>query len=480
MLRLLNQNYDPPCRKTLSDSLLSKLFDRALEKIRNEIKNSASFICLTTDGWTSLKNESYVAVTAHFIDNDCCLKSYLLASFKFNGKHTSENIANELKRMTEEWGIQDKIVACTTDNAANMVRAIQLCNWRHVPCFAHSLNLVVQTSLEVITETRAKVKAVVEYFKRSPQALEKLHNIQRQLEYSVLTPKQDCPTRWNSTFYMFKRILQMKEPLQSTMAIINPESLQELTKEDWYIIEKATEILTSFEEVTREISSEKYVTLSKILLLSKGLFSHCQRLSNSNCHNEIVMALITKLTDQVLHRLVRKYEDLTNVLEATLLDPRFKRHGFSQDDQRFKRTKDSIINKCCATWGQQKNPVQNVQETDVQPRYSSSVWQDFDAAVGDLIRPEVDNPRAASIVEVDKYLSFPLLSLMGNPLLWWKEHKEIFPTLFKLMKRRLCIMTTSVPCERIFSKQGQIITERRTQLSYKKVSKIMFLNFNLK
>lgn len=474
---LLNHNYDTPSRKTLSNSLLSKVFDRTLSEVRNDIATNASFISLTTDGWTSIKHESFFAVTAHFIDRNYCLKSYLLSCFKFSGQHTAENIAQELRNTAKVWDIQHKIVACTTDNAANMVKAVQLCNWWHVPCFAHSLNLVVQNSLELIAETRSKVRSVVEHFKRSPQALEKLHNIQRQLGYSILTPKQECPTRWNSTFEMFQRLLSMKEPLQSAMAILNSETVQKLSNEDWHLIEKCTEALASFEEVTKEVSSERSVSLSKLMLLSKGLYSHCLRLKDTN---KTVEALTARLADEVLRRLIRKYGDLAIVWEATLLDARFKYHGFSKDDQRFKQTKEAIINKCCAARGQEKiNTVQTAQETAVQP-CTSSVWQDFDVAVGDLLQPEISNPRTASIVEVDKFLNMPLLPRAGNPLLWWKEHSEIFPVLSKLMKRRLCIMATSVPCERIFSKQGQTITERRAQLSSKKVSKLMFLNFNLK
>lgn len=94
-----------------------------------------------------------------------------------------------------------------------MVNAVKLCNWWHVPCFAHTLNLIVQASLNEITEVRGKVKAIVEVFKKSPQAFQKLNNVQKQMDCPVLTVKQDCPTRWNSTVDMLERILKIKEPL---------------------------------------------------------------------------------------------------------------------------------------------------------------------------------------------------------------------------------------------------------------------------
>ena len=57
-----------------------------------------------------------------------------------------------LKRITEnECNITEKVVAAVTDNAANIAAAVRLNGWRHVPCFAHTLNLVVQNSLSADT-----------------------------------------------------------------------------------------------------------------------------------------------------------------------------------------------------------------------------------------------------------------------------------------------------------------------------------------
>lgn len=41
------------------------------------------------------------------------------------------------------------------------------------------------------------------------------------------------------------------------------------------------------------------------------------------------------------------------------------------------------------------------------------------------------------------------------------------------------IMATSVPCERIFSKTGLTISDRRTRLLTQKVTQLAYLNVNL-
>ena len=55
----------------------------------------------------------------------------------------------------------------------------------------------------------------------------------------------------------------------------------------------------------------------------------------------------------------------------------------------------------------------------------------------------------------------------ADPLSWWKNKASVYPRLTKVMTERLCIVATSVPSERVFSKTGQIITERRNRIREK-------------
>lgn len=60
-----------------------------------------------------------------------------------------------------------KILAIVSDNAANIVAAIKLTNWRHVPCFTLTVNLIVQNDLKEIKPLQNKVETIIEFFKRS-------------------------------------------------------------------------------------------------------------------------------------------------------------------------------------------------------------------------------------------------------------------------------------------------------------------------
>ena len=106
-------------------------------KVQKDLSSAIS-LALTTDIWTSRQTKFYCCVTAHLIDGDWELKSYLLETFDFCLDYTAANISMELHRVVESWNIQDKVICVVTDNAANMVAAISSTGWRHLPCFAHS------------------------------------------------------------------------------------------------------------------------------------------------------------------------------------------------------------------------------------------------------------------------------------------------------------------------------------------------------
>lgn len=64
--------------------------------------------------------------------------------------------------------------------------------------------------------------------------------------------------------------------------------------------------------------------------------------------------------------------------------------------------------------------------------------------------------------------------------LWFGGIKKMqYPRLYDIVIKRFCVVGTSVPCERIFSKMGQIVSEKRSRLTSNKISQIIFLNGNL-
>lgn len=90
------------------------------------------------------------------------------------------------------------------------------------------------------------------------------------------------------------------------------------------------------------------------------------------------------------------------------------------------------------------------------------IWDDFDTELNQQLRPQ--NQTAAGIKELDRYVEDEMQPRNENPLKWWEDRKRIYSILYSFMRKRLCVMATSVPCERVFSKAGHVLNERRTSL----------------
>lgn len=63
----LNPSYRLPSRTTLSNRKIPDLFKETKMK-EESILSSTTFLCLTTDCWTSVAQKPFIALTGHFMD----------------------------------------------------------------------------------------------------------------------------------------------------------------------------------------------------------------------------------------------------------------------------------------------------------------------------------------------------------------------------------------------------------------------------
>lgn len=91
---------------------------------------------------------------------------------------------------------------------------------------------------------------------------------------------------------------------------------------------------------------------------------------------------------------------------------------------------------------------------------------------------EEDHATATSsaILQLRQYTETPPVPFTTDPIEFWEGERE--KGLKDMAQEYLCITATSVPCERIFSEAGLIITDRRSNLSPSKASALMFIKGN--
>ena len=70
---------------------------------------------------------------------------------------------------------------------------------------------------------------------------------------------------------------------------------------------------------------------------------------------------------------------------------------------------------------------------------------------------------------------YPVM-LEDNPLTWWKQHRHLFPTLSRLVRRYSGTPTVSCPVQRLFSVGGQVDAARRSSLSPDNLTLVVFIH----
>ncbi|XP_011403270.1 PREDICTED: zinc finger BED domain-containing protein 1-like [Amphimedon queenslandica] len=174
-LKAIDSKYVPPSRRTITRDLIPKIHSTCKLELAESL-SKAAFCTFTTDQWTSRATQGFLTFTIHYIEEVegvCCSKSSVLETACLKTDHTGENIATELQRIATAWTIQDKIVCAVTHSASNMNLALRITKWSHLPCFADTLNLIVQGAIAAdyqVSSLQTKCKHIVSYFHRSVKA----------------------------------------------------------------------------------------------------------------------------------------------------------------------------------------------------------------------------------------------------------------------------------------------------------------------
>lgn len=144
---------------------------------------------------------------------------------------------------------------------------------------------------------------------------------------------QQVPTRWNSTFFMFRRFILLKEAVKHCMALIERE-WPVINSEDWEIMEQVCKVLQPFEEITSSVSGDKYLTGSMTIVMTNCFKDICEDLNKEeycSSFNQAVIDVIRSLKYGLKDRF-QGIEHSKTFEVCTLLDPRFKLVCFKNDN----------------------------------------------------------------------------------------------------------------------------------------------------
>ncbi|XP_054285024.1 zinc finger BED domain-containing protein 4-like [Macrosteles quadrilineatus] len=317
-----------------------------------------------------------------------------------------------------------------------------------------------------------KAKKVVGCFKKSAKNTKLLKGLQKQLNIPEHRLIQDEPTRWNTTFYMLKRLVEQKDAL--TLMSGKPEvSLPvELTSDDFRTMQTAVEILEIFETATRQVSKESS-SISEIIPLINTI---AHFLENLNVAGSGLMGLKNDLVSSLKRRYPNVEEDSSFAI-ATILDPRFKSAPF-QNERALEAAKIKILDEM----GRLEEVLSEPPAEDEQSRNENqkNFWSHYSLFTKASQTVSVPSSENSTLNELQMYLSEKLVEHTEDKnavYTYWKcTH---FLKLKKIATKYMCIPPATVFSERLFSSAGLICDKKRNRLDPERVKQLVFLHKNL-
>lgn len=359
----------------------------------------------------------------------------------------------------------------------------------------------------------------------------------------------DISTRWNSSYIAWDRLIKIKSYIQMLiLELINNEDdidakkdgkqLEKimLSSDEWELLQNLIITLGLFEEATRYLGGEKYITHSimipiieriKTLLLSP--------LSNSPSSSTPTLPTSPTLPATVfnLPEILQEIENAPDVFimieEVEILE----NHDVENNNNNNQTKKDNIdldkpletkelldkvrkdlYNAMCYYWKvlpedyllstildpriksmgnkiaeeeilrkKYEEYQENYLPTPNESRASSPTQSEASVTIlNPIYKPRLfsifdqNQPKATN--EVKEYLKEDMISFNQCPFNWWLNKKVKYPILAKIARIHLAIPATSTSSERLFSDAGNLLSAKRTRMNSELFKSIMFLKRN--
>ncbi|KIL55138.1 hypothetical protein M378DRAFT_18219, partial [Amanita muscaria Koide BX008] len=145
------EHYIPSYRTISRD--ICKVFLHCWEKIARVLQEHNGMLNLATDAWTSPNHRALVAVTVH-LEKKGTETGLLLDIIEVAESHTGRALAAAFAKIVEDFGIAEKVLSITCDNASANDRMIDELptlltefsgETSRTRCFAHIINLVAKS-----------------------------------------------------------------------------------------------------------------------------------------------------------------------------------------------------------------------------------------------------------------------------------------------------------------------------------------------
>lgn len=371
-LMAIDPSFKCPCRQTVTSVIIPQMLESKQRDI-SELLKTVRNACLTVDIWTDRRMHSFIGITVHAYNEDTgSLITKLLTFRAFKGSHTGQRISEAIEAAIVENNLQNKVQFVVTDNASNMRKALtfmfpslkeavegvlyetgeedgleddeaavgDFSLWEdivsqdvdnallglgeRIPCFAHSVQLVVRDGLQKIGSVRQAIAKCSKLASIVHQSSLFCSTFQEVFGQRSIPSTND--TRWNSTYIHLRAIVNLdqaklievlKKTSQMNLALSNKDILQ---------LQELLEILEPFAECTDLTQGDQHVTISCVVPV---LVSLNKILAEKTLNVKFHSVIVRELHHNLWQRFCGIYNRLSIAPPAGLVPDRKKDLGFN-------------------------------------------------------------------------------------------------------------------------------------------------------
>lgn len=448
-------------------------YTKRKEDIAIEMKAALKFskVTIALDLWQeTMSNVHHLGATAHYLTKhettgELKLNSRILKLWPMDAQLPKDapRVNDAINEILVEYDLlqfKDDLVF-VTDRGGNLVNSLDGYDRRN--CLNHFINNVAKEAItrsEKVEDIKNRVVRVIKFLKCNGRSANLSHNL-----------VSFAPTRWNSFYMVLDSFINIFDEIRAQIPSTNIPILERFNALDKTTLIHIRDFLKPFYFLTKELEYEDEVTVTKILPSFELITSHLIADASDSKEVKEMKKNASKYFDQN-----GKNTFPLNFELWAFFDPRFRfLNSFKTINSvdiinRIKTETEIHFGRQTSAADVNNNSL--IEKKEKTHSEKSSVFDQFADSV--LTINDISEVKC----EMDYYLKIPYNS-KESVLEFWSKNQNQLPKLFNFFCNIAAIPATSASVERMFSRCGNIVTEKRNCLANESIDMLAFLNKNL-
>lgn len=445
-----------PHRTTISKLVTKDAEDKRILLKSKILQLQSQGLSVTLDLWTEdITKCHYIGMNVHFITKGVLNEATLFVKELDEMCANADNIHVEIINMLDIYGIDINNIIFVSDRGGEIIAALKDYGDR-LNCAAYMLKNIVDEMLKKIGDHNPvksllkKCRELVTYTKKS--------TIQSHLPNAL---KNEVPSRWNATLFMLNSIKKAQETNDLMEFLESKDKSDLLTSIDNDLLDELVELFNPFLDATLHFETKTNATIHYVALYRIDLAEHlAASLDDSPAISEMKVHGLAYLEEKWILDNVHK--------KAVFFHPKLKNLNMFQDG-------DSLIEELrreaeIVTVDEEEDE----EEEEYRPRPKRRKVAPEDRIIDEFCNSNFSNQ---PLDEVQQYLNSFVIVPKGKLDLckYWYENRKLYPVLYKLSLKYLCVPASSATAESKFSLAGFLINEKRILLDPHVVDDLLLL-----